>query len=64
MTQLSFDEAFRTTDILNPVSPTALFEAGRLARLSPGKTVLDLGCGKGFPSLLLPPLGGRVRRKG
>ena len=49
---LSYDEAFRTTDNLNPVSPTALFEAGRLAGLSPDKTVLDLGCGKGFPSLL------------
>jgi len=49
--KLSYDEIFRYSDILNPVSPTALFLAGKLAQLEPNKIVLDLGSGKGFPSL-------------
>jgi len=50
--KLSYTEIFKYSDILNPVSPTTLLQAGKLARLGPGKTVLDLGSGKGFPSLL------------
>jgi len=50
--RLSYTEIFRYSDILNPVSPTTLLLAGRLAQLGPEKTVLDLGSGKGFPSLL------------
>ena len=50
--QLSYTEIFKYSDVLNPVSPTALFSAGKLAQLEPEKTVLDLGSGKGFPSLL------------
>jgi len=50
--KLSFTEIFKYSDILNPVSPTALLLAGKLAQLGPEKTVLDLGSGKGYPSLL------------
>jgi 2-polyprenyl-3-methyl-5-hydroxy-6-metoxy-1,4-benzoquinol methylase len=50
--KLSYDEIFKYSDVLNPVSPAALFLAGKLAQLEPKKTVLDLGSGKGFPSLL------------
>jgi len=48
----SYNEIFKYSDILNPVSPTTLFSAGKLAELEPKKIVLDLGSGKGFPSLL------------
>jgi len=50
--KLSFTDIFKYSDILNPVSPTMLLQAGKLSRLEPGKTILDLGSGKGFPSLL------------
>ena len=50
--KLSYNEIFKYSDILNPISPTTLFSAGKLAQLEPKKTVLDLGSGKGFPSLL------------
>jgi SAM-dependent methyltransferase len=50
--KLSYTEIFKYSDILNPVSPTTLLLAGALAQLGPKKTVLDLGSGKGFPSLL------------
>ena len=50
--KLSFDEIFKYSDILNPISPNTLFAAGKLAELGPQKVVLDLGSGKGFPSLL------------
>jgi cyclopropane fatty-acyl-phospholipid synthase-like methyltransferase len=50
--KLSYNEVFKYSDILNPISPTTLFSAGKLARLEPEKTVIDLGSGKGFPSLL------------
>jgi len=50
--KLSYDEIFKYSDILNPVSPTTLFSAGKLAQFEPRKVVLDLGSGKGFPSLL------------
>ena len=50
--KLSYDEIFKYSDIFNPISPTTLFSAGKLAKLEPQKTVLDLGSGKGSPSLL------------
>ena len=50
--KLSYYEIFKYSDILNPISPTTLFSAGKLAQLEPKKIVLDLGSGKGFPSLL------------
>jgi cyclopropane fatty-acyl-phospholipid synthase-like methyltransferase len=50
--KLSYTEVFRYSDMLNPVSPTTLLLAGKLAQLGPGKIVLDLGSGKGYPSLL------------
>jgi len=50
--KLSYNEIFKYSDILNPISPTTLFSAGKLAELEPKKIVLDLGSGKGFPSLL------------
>jgi len=50
--KLSCTEIFRYSDILNPVSPTTLLLAGKLAQLEPEKTVLDLGSGKGYPSVL------------
>ncbi len=46
-----YDKIFKHTDILNPVSLQALTTAGKLANLGPEKTMLDLGSGKGFPSL-------------
>jgi len=49
--KLSYYEVFRYSDVLNPISPTTLLLAGKLARLEPKCTVLDLGSGKGFPSL-------------
>jgi SAM-dependent methyltransferase len=61
--KLSYTEIFKYSDILNPVSPTALLLAGALAQLGPKKTVLDLGSGKGFPSLLLASVFG-VRVEG
>ncbi len=48
-----FDEIFKYTDILNPVSQQTLVAAGKLANLVLGKTLIDLGCGKGFPALFL-----------
>jgi len=50
--KLSYNEIFKYSDILNPISSTTLFSAGKLAQLEPKKIVLDLGSGKGFPSLL------------
>ena len=50
--QLTYNDIFRHTDRLNPISSRTLFLAGKLAELAPEKTLLDLGSGKGFPSLL------------
>jgi ubiquinone/menaquinone biosynthesis C-methylase UbiE len=50
--KLSYNEIFKYSDILNPVSPMTLLFAGKLAGLEPKKILLDLGSGKGFPSLL------------
>jgi cyclopropane fatty-acyl-phospholipid synthase-like methyltransferase len=49
--KLSYTEIFKYSDMLNPVSPVALFSEAKLAQLRSGKTMLDLGCGKGVPSL-------------
>ena len=61
--KLSYNEIFKYSDILNPISSTVLFSAGKLAQLEPKKIVLDLGSGKGFPSLLWASIFG-VRVKG
>jgi 2-polyprenyl-3-methyl-5-hydroxy-6-metoxy-1,4-benzoquinol methylase len=50
--KLSYTEIFKYSDILNPISAASLLLAGKLAQLEPKSTVLDLGSGKGFPSLL------------
>ena len=50
--RLSYNEIFKYSDILNPVSSRTLFLAGKLADLHPKKYILDLGSGKGYPSLL------------
>jgi cyclopropane fatty-acyl-phospholipid synthase-like methyltransferase len=50
--KLSYTEIFSNSDILNPISATTLLLAGRLAHLEPKSVILDLGSGKGFPSLL------------
>jgi len=50
--KLSFTEIFKHSDILNPISATSLLSAGKLAQLEPRSTILDLGSGKAFPSLL------------
>jgi len=48
-----YDDIFKYTDIFNPVSLQTLLLAGKLANLSSEKTLIDLGSGKGFPSLFL-----------
>lgn len=50
--KLSYTEIFKHSDILNPISATSLLSAGKLAQLEPKSTILDLGSGKAFPSLL------------
>jgi len=50
--KISFTQIFEHSDVLNPISPTSLVIAGKLAGLKPKSVVLDLGCGKGLPSLL------------
>jgi cyclopropane fatty-acyl-phospholipid synthase-like methyltransferase len=50
--ELSFAEIFKYSDILNPVSARTLLLAGKIARMQPKSTILDLGSGKGYPSLL------------
>lgn len=49
---ISYEEIFKYSDVFNPLSPTTLLLAGKLAGLKPTKTIVDLGSGKGFPSLL------------
>jgi cyclopropane fatty-acyl-phospholipid synthase-like methyltransferase len=59
--KLSYTEIFKHSDILNPISATALLLAGKLAQLEPKSIILDLGSGKAFPSLLWAnTLGARV----
>jgi len=49
---LTFEQIFKYSDVLNPLSPAALLFAGKLAKLNPNNSLLDLGSGKGYPSLL------------
>ena len=53
-----YDEIFKHSDILNPVSLQTLLSAGKLAKLGSKKTLIDLGSGKGFPSLFLASIFG------
>jgi cyclopropane fatty-acyl-phospholipid synthase-like methyltransferase len=55
---LSFDVVFKYSDILNPISANTLLSAGKLAQLEPKNIILDLGSGKGSPSLLWASLFG------
>lgn len=48
---LPYEEIFKYTDIFNPISLQTLHAAGKVAQFSAEKTLLELGCGKGFPSL-------------
>jgi cyclopropane fatty-acyl-phospholipid synthase-like methyltransferase len=50
--KLSYNEIFKHSDLLNPISATTLLLAGKLAKLEPKSIILDLGSGKAFPSLL------------
>lgn len=50
--RLTYDDIFRHSDRLNPISSKTLLLAGKLAELGPEKSLVDLGSGKGFPSLL------------
>jgi cyclopropane fatty-acyl-phospholipid synthase-like methyltransferase len=50
--KLTYNDIFKYSDRLNPISSKTLFLAGKLAELGREKTLLDLGSGKGFPSLL------------
>ena len=50
--RLSYNDMFKYSDRLNPISSKTLFLAGKLADLHPKKNILDLGSGKGYPSLL------------
>lgn len=50
--RLTYNDIFKCSDRLNPLSSRTLFLAGKLAELGPKRTLLDLGSGKGFPSLL------------
>jgi SAM-dependent methyltransferase len=49
--KLTYDDIFKHSEIFNPISQFTLFSAGNLVELRPEKTILDLGSGKGFPSL-------------
>lgn len=50
--RISYNDMFKYSDLLNPISSRTIFSAGKLAELHPGKRILDLGSGKGHPSLL------------
>ncbi len=50
-TLISYEEIFKYSDIFNPISLQTLQAAGKLANFAPGKTLVELGCGKGFPAL-------------
>jgi SAM-dependent methyltransferase len=51
LTPISYEEIFKYSDIFNPISLQTLQAAGKLANFAPEKTLIDLGCGKGFPAL-------------
>ncbi|NLE05322.1 MAG: methyltransferase domain-containing protein [Crenarchaeota archaeon] len=48
-----FDEIFKNNDVFNPVSLQTLIKVGKLANLNSEKTMIDLGCGKGWLALFL-----------
>ncbi len=51
LTPISYEEIFKYSDIFNPISLQTLQAVGKLANFAPGKTLVELGCGKGFPAL-------------
>ena len=56
--KLSYDEIFKYSEIFTPISSITLFKAGKLAELEQNKVILDLGSGKGSPSILWASLFG------
>lgn len=50
--QITFRDILKNSDIFNPVSQETLLSAGKLAEMTPAKSVIDLASGKGSPSLL------------
>lgn len=50
--QVTWNDAFKHTAKLNPISARTLLLAGKLAEFKPEKVLLDVGSGKGFPALL------------
>jgi len=56
--KLSYDDIFKYSEILNPISSMTLFKAGKLAELEQDKVILDLGSGKGSPAILWASLFG------
>ncbi len=47
-----FDISEAEIELINPTSPEKLVEIGRIGGMSPGKTVLDFGCGYAEPLVL------------
>jgi cyclopropane fatty-acyl-phospholipid synthase-like methyltransferase len=50
--RISYEDIFRNSDIFNPVSSETLLSAGKLAKMNPSKSLIDLASGKGSPSLM------------
>lgn len=50
--QVTWNDAFKHTNQLNPISAQTLLLAGKVAEFGPDKVLLDVGSGKGLPSLL------------
>ncbi len=56
--RIPFEDIFKNTEIYNPISQQTLLSAGKFAQMDPGKTIIDLASGSGYPSLLWTSLFG------